>query len=393
MSAERPGTRGGYLKKRLCIFSFYDPDGYVDGYVPYLLNDLSKSISRLVIAVNGQIDEEGRRILQKFTNEIFVRENIGYDAGAYQHILTEVFEENMLSTYEEVIFCNNTFFGPLTTFEYIFSHMECRSCDFWGLYGYFDSVFSHIQSYFLVFRRAIIEQKLLINYFRNFIDGTTANLKEIYGQFELGLFDFFVRENNMSYDCYARKCHIDVYCSSYESLRKCELPIVKKKVFSNGKKYLDNIWCTLSYIKYETKYDVNLILDYIRRVYGLDIRQEEIQKIEAYTIPDAILYPRAVSNEEQIEAFLSNNRFYIYGAGVNGSKCYWRFAKKNADFKGFIVSDGMRGKERELYGKPIFEFSEVSDVQTEKVLVAVEKQYADEIVEALKNKQNILRIF
>ena len=100
-----------------------------------------------------------------------------------------------------------------------------------------------------------------------------------------------------------------------------------------------------------------------------------------------------MNGEAEIEAFVSDSAFYIYGAGVNGSKCYWRFARENPNFKGFIVSDGMGEMERELYGHPVLEFSEAGVMQSEKILLAVEKQYADEIVKTIKNKFDLMRIF
>jgi hypothetical protein len=381
------------LKKRLCIFSFYDQDGYVAAYVPYLLENLSKCVDRLLVIVNGRIDQSGQRILERFTTEILIRENTGYDAGAYKYALVKALPENALDQYEEVVLCNDTFFGPLKNFETIFSHMDQRDCDFWGLNGYFDVMFSHIQSYFLVFRKRITGQGLLTNYFLEYIDETTTSIKEIYGRFEFGLFDFLTRQNGMTYDCYAERSHINIYSSSYMCLKAYGLPILKKKTFSNLRENWDNIWCTLSYIKYETNYDVEMILDYVRNHYGLHIRWENIERIEAYTIPEAVTYPRAVNGEAEIEAFVSDSAFYIYGAGVNGSKCYWRFARENPNFKGFIVSDGMGEMERELYGHPVLEFSEAGVMQSEKILLAVEKQYADEIVKTIKNKFDLMRIF
>lgn len=381
------------MQKRICIFSFYNRNGYLDDYVLYLLNDISKCVCRLIIVVNGFVDDRGKKLFYNYTDEIVIRENLGYDAGAYRHVLTDLLEENVLNGYEEVIFCNDTFFGPVKSLVEIFGEMKNRNCDFWGFSGYFDKVFAHIQSYFFVFRKKIIVQGLLTQYFRNYVDGRTVNLKEIYGQFELGLFDFLVRKNGMSYECYAYTSHLDVYRSSYLCLKKYSLPIIKKKVFSCFEENMDNIWCTLSYIKYETQYDVTLILDYIQQAYGLIIRKKEIRTIDAYRIPDAVIYPRAVNNEEQIEEFLSNGIFYIYGAGVNGSKCYWRFARGNSCFKGFVVSDGMAGGEKAMYGHPVFQLSEIVDLQSAKILLAVEKQYADEIMKNIKRTSNVMRIF
>lgn len=61
--------------KRLGIFFFYDRDGIVDRYIPVMLDDLCKNLERLVVVVNGKLTDRGRDILNRFSNEIIVREN------------------------------------------------------------------------------------------------------------------------------------------------------------------------------------------------------------------------------------------------------------------------------------------------------------------------------
>ena len=72
---------------RIAIFSFYDSEGIVYDYVEYYLNELKKNVARLVIVINGQILENGEKKLGVFTNEIIVRKNVGYDAGAYKECI------------------------------------------------------------------------------------------------------------------------------------------------------------------------------------------------------------------------------------------------------------------------------------------------------------------
>lgn len=368
----------------------------MEAYIPYLLKELSSCASRLVVVVNGRLDMRGKGIFSEFTDEVFVRENTGYDAGAYRYILAYKLKKEELDAYEEVVLCNDTFFGPVEPFERIFDQMECSDCDFWGLYGYFDVVFTHIQSYFLVFRKPILEKGLLTEYFREYIDETTVSLREVYGQFELGLFDFLVRQKGMRYDCYARRAHVNVYSSSYLCMKEYGLPIVKKKVFSDLKENSDNVWCTLSYIKYETDYDVGLILDYLYHACKITVQEQEIKRPGAYGIPVPKSYPRAVNGEKQIEEFLYGSTFYIYGAGDNGSKAYWRFAREMSGFLGFLVSDGMTESEHMLYGYPVRQVSQSGFIPSDKILVATEKQYADEIMKSLHNviiRSQALRIF
>ena len=108
------------MKKRICIFSFYEKSGYVDDYVRVLLKELSLVTTRLIIVVNGSVSDCGRKIFLEFSNEIYIRDNTGYDAAAYKYILMNVLKETEMKLYEEVIFCNDTFFGPLCSWKEIF---------------------------------------------------------------------------------------------------------------------------------------------------------------------------------------------------------------------------------------------------------------------------------
>ena len=73
--------------KRICIFSFFDNDGIVDEYIEYYLNEISQIVKRIVIVVNGNIKNDYYKKLLKYTDEIIVRENKGYDAGAYKQCM------------------------------------------------------------------------------------------------------------------------------------------------------------------------------------------------------------------------------------------------------------------------------------------------------------------
>lgn len=381
------------MKNRICVFSFYDSEGHADEYIPFLLKEIMTCVQRLIVIVNGNISEDSIELFRKFTKEIHIRENKGYDAGAFKYGLIDVLGQDTLKQYDEVILCNDTFFGPFKPFTEVFTEMEDMDCDFWGLNGFFHVVFAHIQSYFLVFRKSIIQECLLTDYFEEFIDASTVVLNDVYSQFETGLFDFLSRVHKKKYAMYALPCNYDVYRYSFIYIKDYRLPIVKKKTFSNCDEDWDNIWCTLSYIKYETDYDVNLVLSCIRRLYKLDIEEKNIKTIEEYPCPQMVEVPTPVNNDNEIERFIADDEFYIYGTGMYACKTYWRFAKDNNMFKGFIVSDNKRGSETCLYNKPIYEFSEIEDIFDKKIVLGVGDVFAEEIISKFHKTDNVLRIF
>ena len=268
--------------------------------------------------------------------------------------------------------------------------MDCIECDFWGLNGYFDCVFPHIQSYYLVFRRNIVSQELLYDYFEKYIDAKDTNLNDIYCKFETGLFDYLSRTKKMVYESYVNNANYDVYLSSYEYLKEYNLPIIKKKTFSAFDEAESNVWNSLKYIDENTDYDINLILESIKRNYNLHISQSDILLIDYVEIENKKV-PQSFSTDKEIESFCSNSNFYIYGAGMYASKAYWRYGR-NGNCKGFIVSEGQRTK-KSLFNLEVYEVQEIADVDNEYILIGLGPEYTLEVYNNFKNQEHLMRIF
>lgn len=163
--------------RRIGIFVFFDANGIVDRYIPYMLEDLMKNLERLVVVVNGKITEEGKEILGKFSSDFVFRENKGFDTWAYKEGMDYIGWEQ-LSAYDEVVILNDTVMGPVYPFAEMFDAMAKRDVDFWGItrhykdmanpyncvYGYIPA---HIQSYFEVFRQSFVKSEDFQNYWDN----------------------------------------------------------------------------------------------------------------------------------------------------------------------------------------------------------------------------------
>lgn len=96
------------MLKRLAVYVVYDKDGIVDDYIPYFLNELSFHIQHFIIVCNGMLSEAGKAKLLPFTNDIFVRPNIGFDVGAVQDVLLNLYGWEKIYQYDELLICNDT---------------------------------------------------------------------------------------------------------------------------------------------------------------------------------------------------------------------------------------------------------------------------------------------
>lgn len=164
--------------KKIAIYSFYDKDGIVDRYVEYFLEHFTKCVDRLLIVSNGKLPDDQKAKLSKFTGEIIERENEGFDIWGYKTGMDAV-GWNELQKYEELITLNNTIMGPVSPLNQVFEKMDKKDLDFWGMTRHYQFDYDwtgrnpwgcipeHIQSYFLIFRKTLIESKCFQDYWDN----------------------------------------------------------------------------------------------------------------------------------------------------------------------------------------------------------------------------------
>lgn len=118
--------------RRYGIFFFFDSEGVVDRYIPYMLKDVSENLDGLTVVCNEFLNEEGREALSAFTDDIYVRQNFGFDVWAYKEAMAHVGMDR-LAEYDEVLLFNFTMMGPFFPSRIMFDEMSRRDNDFWGI--------------------------------------------------------------------------------------------------------------------------------------------------------------------------------------------------------------------------------------------------------------------
>lgn len=124
-------TTLGPEARRAIIYLFYDRDGVVDDYVPYKLERLRAHAEYILVVVNGQLDASQASKLEAVADTVLQRENSGMDVGGYRAALHELGER--VSTFDELILMNYTWFGPVGNFDAVFERMDARPVHFWGM--------------------------------------------------------------------------------------------------------------------------------------------------------------------------------------------------------------------------------------------------------------------
>lgn len=271
--------------KRLLFFVFYDKDGIVDTYIDYLLNDFSKSVEKIVIIINGECSSKGRRIFEKYSTDIFFRENKGYDAGAYKAAIFEYFGLERMKLYDEVIFMNDTFFGPFYSSQKIFDIMQQRNIDFWGItlqeeanLGY-GMIPRNIQSYFIAFRKRVFESHDFKDFWESI--GTPKDFLDCCKKFENRLTAFF-EEKGYKYSVLVddeilnsteKNNYNHYWFLPYTLIKYHKMPFLKVKPFLSldiDNTMQEELGNAFEYVQNEFGYRKSWIMEHLLRKHSID---------------------------------------------------------------------------------------------------------------------------
>ncbi len=293
--------------KRLVIFLFYDKEGIVDSYIPYMLSDVKKNVDNIFVVSNGKMNDEGKKKLSGIADTIFERENVGFDVWGYKEAIEKIGWDELYQ-YDEVIFMNYTIMGPVYPFKEMFDEMSKRDLDFWGITKYHKVDFDpfgiiecgyipeHVQSHFIAVRKKLLKSKEYKKYWEEMpmIHSYNESIafhetKFTYTFGNLGYkWDVYVDTTDMED---LTHCPIIFYPSNLIMEKRC--PIFKRRSFMHN--YDDIITNTCGEPGYElmkclrenTNYDTNMIWDNLLRCYDMSVIKDNLQL--NYILPEKSL--------------------------------------------------------------------------------------------------------
>lgn len=368
--------------KRLAILSVFDPEGIIDRCLLYYARFLLDVADELLLVVNGKVRDDDLLELRKLTEKIIIRENKGYDVGGYKAAAEYLGMEYCLQ-FDEIILSNDTNFGPFISFADIFRTMEEKSVDFWGMNYEDRGLFGFLDAYFLVFRKNTIKELCEFLYT---IASDELSKAEVVHAFEIGLFQNMIRKK-YSYAAYTFCEDLNLYSAPNFALRECNLPLMKKRCFEKSWYIEDNCLDCLQYIKKHYDYDINLILETVKRKYGIAYHLE--RELEKELKIQRLYFPQTkLKREELIALSKQNKKMYIYGTGCYGTTLFSLFDDE-VHFDGFIVSDEHYCDNKKL-GKSVHKSSEI-DMEDSNIIVAIKD--ADDIKTKLGARDNILYLW
>lgn len=285
--------------RRAGIFAFFDDEGHVHEYVEYLLDDLIQNLDMLIIICNGCLSDEGRQVLSKYTQELYVRPDTGFDIAGYKSgILRLGLKE--LEKYDELVLLNDSFFGPLYPFKEVFDEMASRpEVDFWGLSAHgavpnipnvsspYDHRYRYLQTYFVAFRKRLMASQEFQSFwdtlpeYKNFSEAAANFGPAFTKRFEDAGFRVGVYSDTADLESQDITKNISNHTFNiYEMVANRRFPVLKRKAFITRKSetlrynYGNDLKKAMEYVERETDYDTSLIYKYLLSKYDLnDIHQ------------------------------------------------------------------------------------------------------------------------
>ncbi|MFM8634865.1 MAG: rhamnan synthesis F family protein [Planctomycetia bacterium] len=179
---------------RALVFAHYDRDGRVDDYVADALEKYRPFVDCVVF-----VSASAARlppVLEPLVDCFVPRDNIGYDFCSWRTGLDAL---GPTDRYDEVIFANDSVYGPLFELGPVLADRRVADADMWGMClseqgtkrrGRRASC-PHIQSWFFAMRRPVLESET----FRRFWDSVVPieNKHDIVDRYEIGMTEHFVR--------------------------------------------------------------------------------------------------------------------------------------------------------------------------------------------------------
>lgn len=372
--------------KRVAILAVYDSEGIVHEYLEYYIESFREVALDIIIVVIGYMADESLNKLRKYSSEIYIKENKGYDAAAYKYVFTNYLSIDRLNQYDEMILSNDTCFGPFKSFACIFNEMEKKPVDFWGLRYANLNYISYLVSHFIVLKKNIFRD--VHQYFENKVDDEDDK-KSVCVKFEQGLFKYLI-ERKFEFDYYGERKGYSSYRAPDYSISEEHNPLLKKRCFEQGIYNHENCIGALKYIHENTDYDIRMILDYVRRKYNIAYDIDEEFRNHKESSP--YFSSRSICDQQTIQLFCKKNKeIYIYGAGEIASEIYSYYRENLDHMKAFIVSDDQIAP-KTYFDKKVFKISEI-DNKLAGIIVGVSKTTTDMVRSNLSEFKNVLYLW
>jgi len=270
--------------KRLAIYVICDTSGIVDSYIPNMLHALAPHTSDIIVACKRNLPEQEQSKISKSINGQFAYfdENINY-VGVVKATMLCVLGWEKIYEYDELLICNDSFYGPLFPLSECFDKMDKADVDFWGITECGETrsgVPRHLQDYFINIKPRLLKSSLFCMLWEEYAINTgKSDFMYTYELAKKGSSyatlipsaEFVYENTKLNYEYFIHE--------PIKLIKKYRCPFILKQCFAtesdgighSGNEEKNN---TMNVIAEYSKYDTNLIWDNLLRTCDIhDIRK------------------------------------------------------------------------------------------------------------------------
>ena len=258
--------------KRLLLYVHFNKYNRVSSHVYYQLTQMRPLFSRVVFITNSCLSQENQDKLrsQNLMDNFLQRENIGFDFAAWRDGMNHIGFDN-LDSYDIVTVMNDTCFGPLWDVkEHYLSYEKQDEIDFWGLTNNraTKQFKEHIQSYFITFKKAVIQSEAFHNFWENIQNH--ADVQRVIDDYETQVtttlldagFKYGVIFDTTKEDA-SHMLHADFSYYNPTAILNHRVPFIKVKAIDNNQHITPYL---LNDIQKNSTYPIDLIVSHMSEI-------------------------------------------------------------------------------------------------------------------------------
>ncbi|MFP3089894.1 rhamnan synthesis F family protein [Treponema sp. TIM-1] len=227
-----------------------------------------------MVISNSSLSSEQYNKLSEFSDEIVLRENKGFDFGAWKDAMLKDGWKN-LSRYDNLTLMNDTCFGPVFDLGNVYLEMEEKDVDFWGLTNNKNDRFGmpksrrpipeHIQSYFICFNKKVVNSGIFQTFWENV--RYENKLEKVIQNYETQFTQILIKAG-FRYSVFLDKSRFPEIKSDLAVRRpdlclKFRVPVLKIRSFLS----FPCPGYIISLLRENTNYPVSIVFDYLNQIY------------------------------------------------------------------------------------------------------------------------------
>ena len=279
-------------KKMVTVLASFSASGKIEDFQIYLLKGLQKISDYIVIVSDNPVYEEELTKIDEICNHCIFLRHGEYDFGSYKYGYNYLIENKILENDDNLLFINDSNYGPVYPFENVIDDFKSKQCDFYGLTYGNNYNLEFLQSFFYIFKPNVYNSTI----FKDFISSVKKQLAQAWVALEYEYtFTNILEQGHFSYTSYIPKTFMSDINKAiptkygYTLMNEYKYPLVKRKVLQGST--VDSVDDILEHIKLNN-----------RELYEIIIKRENIDgyvKEKYIDIPSKYLLLSNYAKKEQ----------------------------------------------------------------------------------------------